>query len=182
MEERQAASTLARAVAYRLNDLARLIETLDDPREEVDAVQRARAALRRRQPDTLARLTVVEALHRGFEAQRLAMGTRPSRAAIGPASLSVVVARDLYRAAAMPGGALPSDPAPWIELMVAWQKGPGAPLKGTRSKMWDVLAKLLTKHLGGVHISGRTLKDQWQDWCKTPDHLRTRKLTKRAPS
>ena len=66
--------------------------------------------------------------------------------------------------------------------MVAWQKGPGAPLRGTRSDKWDALARLLTKHLGGVHISGSTLKAQWQDWRKTADHVNAPKRTKRTTS
>lgn len=169
--ERDAAAVLARAVAERFSHIAEQIETLADPRAEIEAVHRARAALRRMRPDTLARLNVLEAIHRGFEVQRVAMRSRPARAAVGPASLAVVAARVLYRDVAIPGSSLPDDPDVWAELIGIWQKGPGAPLKGVKNEKWDTLARSLTKRLGVAQIEGSTLKGQWLEWCKTADHL-----------
>jgi hypothetical protein len=96
-----------------LTDLATEIETVEDPREQIAAVHRARAALRRREPETLARLSVIEALHRGFEAQRVAMGKRPP--GIGESADAVMVARAMYHGVAAPASALDDDIAAWVE-------------------------------------------------------------------
>lgn len=165
---------LAEDVAARLVDLANKIKTLGDPSETIQAVLRARAGLRRMDPETQARMMVLEAINHGVELHWKATRSRPARDASSLESLGALAAH-FYEPVSLPGYAIPDDPSVWAELAAVWLKGPGAPVKGEKGDKWKTLARLLTDHLGGAHVAGSTLKSQWQRWRKTEFHLSPRR-------
>ena len=83
---------LAREMARRLTSIAKEIETAQDPRSEIAAVQRARLGLRglTYKPETYTRLMVMEALHRATTYATRVRRSRTMPSSSGEASAAPV--------------------------------------------------------------------------------------------
>jgi hypothetical protein len=185
--QRHSAARIAREMAEKLLALAATIEAAEDPSVEVGTVIRVRGAVRafRWKPETYARLSVLEAVHRGrYYAERYS-GESLRAATLTTDSLAVVVARDLFADVAFVDCSFTFDATVWLELMDAWRTGQGAPKKTAaprvdRPSKWDRLANILARHLkGAARVSGRTLESEWRSWTRGSDHLSSR--TSRHP-
>jgi len=168
-------------MADRLTSMAARIETVQDPRNELAALQRARMGLRGLmfKPETYTRLMVMEALHRATAYAGRARRPRTVPSSSGESSpLAAEIARALFDGVCL--DVQIEDLDAWAALLGEWAIGRGAPraADGRRrdrtTTKWDRLARLFRQHVPGCRVlAGRTLASEWGQWKRSEEHLKT---------